>query len=219
MDGTIRRITTRRGVRVVGLNVIGPENSQDLLEALTAEFRYDYFETDPQMRKIVSGLPDIWLKLLCHRGCTGKPSDQGRSVNRALDSLTFHELDTLLDVNPNSEVPVAVQAKRNFVLCSADAEQWSKWYTEIGDPHFKPATCEICGESRNLRYTRHGRHKQDAGPSQAGGLETASQPRNSLEARARCARLSCHGPEFAARQSAGQPRRGPVLPCHNTVQL
>jgi hypothetical protein len=26
-------------------------------------------------------------------------------------------------------------------------EQGSKWYTEIGDPHFKPTTCEICGES------------------------------------------------------------------------
>ena len=123
------------------------ELSQDLLKALTAEFRYEYFQMDPQMRKIVSGLPDVWFKLLCHRGCTGKPSDQGRSINRALDSLNFHELDTLLDVNPNSEVPVVIQVQRNFALCVADMKQWSKWYTEIGDPHFKPTTCEICGES------------------------------------------------------------------------
>jgi hypothetical protein len=123
------------------------ELSRDLLNALTGEFRYEYFKMDPKMRKIVSGLPDVWFKLLCHRGCTGKPSDQGRSINRALDLLNFHELDTLLDVNPNSEVPVAIQVQRNFVLCSADAEQWNKWYTEIGDPHFKSSTCEICGES------------------------------------------------------------------------
>jgi hypothetical protein len=44
------------------------ELSQDLLKALTAEFRYEYFQMDPQMRKIVSGLPDVWFKLLCHRG-------------------------------------------------------------------------------------------------------------------------------------------------------
>ena len=123
------------------------ELSQDLLKALTAEFRYEYFQMDPQMRKIVSGLPDVWFKLLCHRGCTGKPSDQGRSINRALDSLNFHELDTLLDVNPNSEVPVVIQVQRNFALCVAEMDQWNEWYTEIGDPHFKPTTCEICGES------------------------------------------------------------------------
>ena len=108
---------------------------------------------DPQMRKIVSGLPDIWFDRLCHRGCTGKPSDQGRSVDRALSPLTFHELDTLLDVNPNSDVPIAIQVQRNFVLCAADVEQWNEWYTKIGDPHFKTTTCEICGETPISRDT------------------------------------------------------------------
>jgi hypothetical protein len=64
------------------------ELSQDLRKALSrVQIRVQVSLMDPQMRKIVSGLPDVWFKLLCHRGCTGKPSDQGRSVNRALSRL------------------------------------------------------------------------------------------------------------------------------------